>query len=271
MGPFFFNVYRFFLSFLILFAIYLVIEKIRKGRGKAGGALKPVAWQVKRGMLLGLFFSIAVTLQQLGMMTSDAGKCGFISSLYIFFIPIISWFVLRRHISAKIWAGAVIVVIGLFFISMGSSFDIIIGDVLYITAAVFFAVQIILIGNFTPYSNPLLLTSMQMLVCSTLNTVLAFIFERGDAFIIPAAAIWPIIYTGIFTIATGNLLQFIAQKKASPPIAAIILSLESVFAAIFAAIIISERMNIPQITGCGLIFLAIIISQVEFKPKRIEK
>jgi len=262
MGPFFFNAWRFFLGFIVLFFAYLVSDKVRKGPAIG---LKPVKWQVQKGFLIGTAFSAAVTVQQLGLITSDVGKCGFISTLYIFFTPIISWLILKRRVPARIWVGVGVAAVGLFFISMGDNFVIVIGDVLYLISAVLYAVQIILIGNYITQSNPILLVSIQMFTCSVMNAVLAVIFESDSSLASLSAAIWPIVYTGVVTIAIGNLLQFIAQKKANPSVAAIILSMESVFAALFAAIIISERMNAPQIAGCCLIFSAIILSQIE-KP-----
>ena len=262
-GPFFFNAWRYLLAFFVLFISYLISERIRKGRGKPSGDLKPAIWQAQRGVILGLFFSVGVTFQQIGLITSNAGKCGFITSLYIFFTPIISRLILGKHISVKIWVGVIIAAAGLFFISAGNSFSIVTGDVLYLLSAVLFAIHIILIGNFVGYSNPILLVSVQMLTCSVLNAFLFLFVGDESTFAGLLAAIWPVIYTGVFTISLGNLLQFIAQKKASPSITAIIMSLESVFAAVFAALIISERMNALQLTGCGLIFLAILISQIE--------
>lgn len=266
-GPFLFNACRFFLGFLGLFVFYLISERIKKNEGKADVGYKPVKWQVQRASLLGLIFSVGVTIQQLGLITSSAGKCGFITTLYIFFTPIISWLILKKHISAKTWVGATIAVTGLFFISAGNNFGIVAGDVLFLLTAILFAIHIILIGRYVNNSNPILLVMVQMLICAVFSAILFLLFEGGNILAGFVVALWPILYTGLFSVAVGNVLQFTAQKRASPSITAIILSFESVFAAVFAAIIISERMNLLQITGCALIFSAIIISQVEYKSK----
>ena len=268
-GPFFFNASRYLLSSVVLFFAYIVNEKLH-GRQKKDSTLNPVKWQLQKGLIMGTVFSSLVTIQQLGLITSDAGKCGFISALYIFFTPMISWLIMRRAIAFKVWVGAIIAVMGLFLISAGDNFVIVPGDVLFLLTAVLCAVHIIMIGNYIKNSDPLLLTSIQMICCFVCSVVLSLIFEKGTALSDLTPIIWPIIYTGVFTIALGALLQFIAQKKASPSVAAIILSFESVFSVIFAAIIIDERMNVIQISGCALIFIAIIISQLEMKPKTIE-
>jgi len=271
-GAFFFNAWRFASSFIVLLAAYLINERIQKNRVLPDPeiALMPFRWQVRGGFFIGLALGLAVNIQQLGLITSNAGKCGFITALYIVVTPMISCFILKKRIPTRIWVGAGIAVIGLFFISMGSSFNIVIGDMLFLLTAVFGAIHIILIDVYVTRSNPLLLLTMQMITISTMSTVLSLIFEDGNTLEGLSNIIFPVLYTGVITIAIGNLLQFVAQKKASPSVTAIMISLESVFAALFAAIIISERMNAPQISGCALIFAAIIISQIEKKPKAVE-
>ena len=264
MGPFFFNVCRFFIGFVLLFSAYLIIDA-RQVKQKIND-YKPIVWQFKGGLLIGLVFSAGCNVQQLGLITSDAGKCGFISALYILFTPIISSLILRKRIGANIWTGAVIAAVGLFFISAGNSFHIVVGDVMFLIAAIFYAIQILIINYYITYSSPLFLVSVQMFVCSISSLALSLFFESGNTFESIIIAIVPILYTSVLTIAVGNLLQFIAQKRASPSVTAITLSLESVFAAIFAAIILHEHMNTPQVAGCCLIFAAIIISQLERKP-----
>jgi drug/metabolite transporter (DMT)-like permease len=302
LGVFFFNGLRFGVSFIVIFSAYLIIERIKKqsknptlnesGGSHAGGKLsaessqtggklkasetetqlapgefeqKPLLWQIKSGILIGFFFGVGSSFQQFGLLLSDAGKGAFISALYIFFIPLINLLILRKKVEPRVWLGVFIAIIGLFFISMGDDFNIILGDVLFLATAFFYAIQIIIISRRVIYANPLFLVSMQLITCSVMSMVLAIIFERGNTLEGIISALFPIIYTGVLSLGVANLLQFIAQKKANPSIAGIIMSLESVFGAGFAAIILRERMNAPQITGCGLIFLAIILSQIERK------
>ena len=273
-NPFYFNAFRFFLAFVTVFAAYLINSAIQKTRGngavrEAEIAYKPVRWQISGGVLIGLAYGFGANFQQFGLMTSDAGKCGFISALYIFFVPLISRLVLKRKIAGKIWFGAALATVGLFFVSVGTGFNVITGDLMFLIAAVCFAIQTIMIGYYVRYSNPLFIVSMSLITCSVLSMILSVLFERGNspADLIPA--LFAAVYTGMITIGAANVLQFIAQKKASPPVAAIILSFESVFAALCAAIFISERMNSQQISGCCIIFFAIMISQIDRKAKEL--
>jgi len=269
MGVFLFNGLRFGVSFIVIFSAYLIIEKIKKQKKNPTlselGEIeqKPIIWQIKSGILIGFFFGVGSTFQQFGLLLSDAGKGAFISALYIFFIPLINLLVLRKKVEPKVWLGVFVAIIGLFFISLGDNFNIILGDVFFLATAFFYAIQIIIISRRVIYANPLFLVSMQLITCSVMSMVLAVIFERGNTIEGVISALFPIIYTGVLSLGIANLMQFIAQKKANPSVAGIILSLESVFGAGFAAIILHERMNAPQIAGCGLIFLAIILSQIE--------
>ena len=275
LGVFFFNGLRFGVSFIVIFSAYLIIERIKKQQKNptlndtqlAEPELKPLMWQIKSGILIGFFFGVGSTFQQFGLLLSDAGKGAFISALYIFFIPLINLLVLRKKVEPKIWLGVFVAIVGLFFISMGDNFNIILGDVLFLITAFFYAIQVILISQRVIYANPLFLVSMQLITCSVMSLVLALIFERGNTVEGVISALFPILYTGVLSLGVANLLQFIAQRKANPSVAGIIMSLESVFGAGFAAIILRERMNAPQITGCALIFLAIILSQIERKQK----
>ena len=304
LGVFFFNGLRFGVSFIVIFSAYLIIEQMKKRSKnptlnesqtikssstsgsqvaeKSGTEnlqaqselrepeLKPIMWQIKSGILIGLFFGIGSTFQQFGLLLSDAGKGAFISALYIFFIPLINLLVLRKKVEPKIWLGVFIAIVGLFFISMGDNFNIVLGDILFLATAFFYAIQIIIISRRVIYSNPLFLVSMQLITCAVMSMVLAVIFESDSTNTMEGviSALFPILYTGVLSLGVANLMQFIAQKKANPSVAGIIMSLESVFGAGFAAIILHERMNTPQITGCGLIFLAIILSQIEKRKKQ---
>ena len=282
MNAFFFNGARFFVSFIVIFSAYLISEKLKSGKSQrlpahpdgnpsagpgqglpAHPELKPISWQIKSGILIGTFFNLGSSFQQLGLLTSEAGRGGFISTLYIFFIPLISRVVLGKRISAKIWLGCSVAVVGLFFISMGNDFNIILGDVFFLITAVFYAIQVILIGRCVIHSNPLFLVSIQLATCAVMSMLLAALFERGNTPEGLILAMFPILYTGVLSLGVANLLQFIAQKKANPSVAGLIMSLESVFGAGFAAVLLHERMNPLQLSGCGLIFLAILISQVE--------
>ena len=267
--PLFFNGLRYFIGFLAVFTAYLIHSFARKGGRTEGAPLgsaayRSVGWQIAGGLLIGVVFSMGTNLQQIGLVTSDAGKCGFITALYIIIIPMISRLVLKKQIAVKIWIGAAVALPGLFFVSVGDSFDIVTGDALFLVAAFFFAAQTILVGHYVIRANALLLSSMSLLSNSALSLALSLLFESRIRSANLVMALGPAIYTGLFTVGAAAVLQFTAQKKATPSVAAIIMSFESVFGAVFAAILLNEHMTLPQIAGCVLIFFAIIISQLEY-------
>ena len=222
-------------------------------------------------MVAGAVLSLAASCQQFALSYTTAGKAGFITSLYTLFVPIISLFILKRKIKKQVWVGAVLAVVGLFLISLsaGNQFIITFGDSLVFMSAILFAVQILIIGHYITHSSALLISTAQFFSCATFSLLFSLIFEEGNSITGVLSATSILVYTGIFCIGIAYTLQTLAQKKASPSIAAIIMSLESVFAAIFGAAILGERMNGFQISGCLLIFIAVILAQYE-KPTRID-
>ena len=290
--PLFFNGFRYMIGFFSVFVVYLFMLARKRGKGATDDAEKgaglrtaqlplsaekqavapgiqpllPLGRQIASGLLIGAVFSVGTNLQQFGLLTSDAGKCGFITALYIIIIPLASRLLFKTHISAKIWIGVCVALPGLFFISMGDSFDLVIGDAFFLIGAFFFAAQTMLVGHFVLRSDALLLSSMSLLSNGGLSLVLSLLFERGARVTGFSAMLGPAIYTGLFTVGVAAILQFMGQKKATPSVTAIIISFESVFGALFALILLQEYMSILQIVGCFMIFFAIIISQMESRP-----
>ena len=277
MTPFLFNSLRFFIGFLFVLVIYIFTttydkKKNRKMETNGDKNLlihKSVSYQILGGFAAGAVLSVAAACQQFALSFTSAGKAGFITSLYTIFVPIISLFILKRKIKKQVWVGAAMAVVGLFLISVsaGNQFVITFGDSLVFISAILFAVQILIIGHFIIHSSALLLSTAQFFSCATFSLIFSMLFEKGNSLdgILNVSGI--LIYVGIFCIGVAYTLQTVAQKKASPSIAAIILSLESVFAAIFGAIVLSERMSGFQISGCLLIFTAVVLAQYE-KPSR---
>jgi drug/metabolite transporter (DMT)-like permease len=273
MTPFFFNSLRFYIGFIFVLIIYLFTTFYNKKKSEANGITdqvayaNPISYQIIGGLSAGAVLSVAAACQQFALSFTSAGKAGFITSLYTLFVPIISLFILKRKIKKQVWVGAVLAVLGLFLISVSASnqFVITFGDSLVFISAILFAVQILIIGHFITNSSALLISVAQFFSCATFSLVFSLLFEKGNSLEGVVAASSILVYTGIFCIGIAYTLQTLAQKKASPSIAAIIMSLESVFAAIFGAIILGERMSGFQVSGCILIFVAVILAQYE-KP-----
>ena len=266
MGPFFFNGLRFFTAFLFVISAYFIQSKImNKGIQEESNTLKPISYQIWGGVFAGITYGVGSAFQQWGLIFTIAGKVGFISSLYTVLVPLISWLILKKVVRKQVWIGSVFAFAGLSLISFDGGFGISAADSALFISAVIFSIQIIVVGHFSKHSNPLILVSAQMFIGALISMVLAMIFETGNTLSGVIQGLFPIIYSGLFSLGLANILQSYAQKKASSSVTAIVLSFESIFAALFGIVLLSERMNLQQWTGCLLIFSAVLISQVDIK------
>lgn len=274
MTPLFFNSMRLYTGFIFVLAVYLLTtwwnkkkhEELENPQGEDIQKTllqKPFSYQIMGGIACGVVFAFGSICQQWGLYLTTAGKTGFITTLYTIFVPLISWLVLKKKVKKQIWIGAAFAVVGLFFISGGTEFYLSIGDAVVLVGAVFFAMQIILTGHFVQSTPVLVLNMVQLATAGTISLVVTFFVEEGNSLqaVVDAAGI--VLYAGVVCIGVAYVLQGVALKKSSPSIAAIILSFESVFGAIFGALLLHEVMTGFQLLGSGLIFTAIIVSQYE--------
>lgn len=271
MTPFFFNSMRLYTGFIFVLSIYILTAIYNKNKStdieisqkNDDDFDKPLSYQIMGGIACGIVFALGSICQQWGLYFTTAGKTGFITTLYTIFVPLISWLFLKKKIKRQIWIGAIVAVVGLFFISAGSGFRLSMGDTVVFIGAIFFALQILLTSHFVQYTSVLLLNAIQLATAATISLIVSFLFEQGKSLNAVLDAFGIILYAGVVCIGVAYLLQGLALKKASPSIAAIILSFESVFGAIFGAIILRESMSGYQLVGCALIFTAIIVAQYE--------
>jgi len=161
----------------------------------------------------------------------------------------------------NLWLGALFAVIGLYFLSITAGFNMSQGDLLVLVSAIFWAVHVLYTGWLSPKTSAIKLAIMQFSVCSILSFLSAFIFER-ISFSGIYQAMWPILYGGILSVGIAYTLQIVGQKKAPPAHAAIIMSLETVFAVTGGVIILSETMTDRKWMGCGLMLLGMVMAQV---------
>lgn len=219
---------------------------------------------LKKGLILGIVFSIAQNFQQFAFYYSTSGKIAFITSFYMFFVPLFSVIFLRKKIAVFTWISIFIGLIGLFLLCINPSelTNINLGDILALICAVFYAVQIMLIDKFTEDNiSGVQLSFMQFFVAAIISIVAMFIFEHPVIADIKTAAP-SLLYSGIMSCGIAYTLQILGQKKASPVVASLLMCLESVFAVISAAIILHENMLPRELAGCLIMFGAIILSQV---------
>lgn len=217
------------------------------------------------GLICGLLLLIATNTQQIGLLTVSAGKSGFISSIYIVFTPLFSVAVGSR-VNRRTALAIALAMIGFALMSLrGGLGGATRGDWLTLISAAGFAAQIVAINCFVDKDNAVLISQLQFLVCGAIGLVIALIV---DGFMLPAviAGIPVLLYQTFVPTAGGYTLQTIGQKYAEPSTAALIMSLEAVFAMIFGALFLHEVMSAREIAGAAIIFAATIIGQIEHRP-----
>ena len=210
--------------------------------------------------ITGCVLFMGASLQQVGLIYTTAGKAGFITGLYVVMVPIFG-LVLRQHTDVGTWIGAVLATAGLYFLSVTEQFTIQYGDLLVLIGAFFWTVHVLIIGWLSPRMNPVKIAFVQFIICSALSSIVALFTEVIVMTGIYQAAL-PIIYGGAFSVGIAYTLQVVAQKNAHPAHAAIILSMETVFAALGGWIILNEILSMREISGCVLMLAGMLFSQL---------
>jgi drug/metabolite transporter (DMT)-like permease len=262
-GPFTYNAVRFALGSVAL----LPLIAVRGRRAPAAGSLdalqsgtpRPIG-AVRAGLLAGVILIFGASLQQVGLVYTTAGKAGFVTGLYVVLVPL-SGLLWRQKTEWSAWTGAALCVVGLFLLSVTSSFSVERGDLIVLAGSFFWAAHVQVVGWLSPRTDPVRLACVQFAVCSAASAVGALAFEQPLwSSILSAAA--PILYGGLLSVGVAYTLQVVAQRRAPPSHAAILLSLESVFAALGGAVILGERLGARGTVGCALMFAGMIVSQV---------
>ena len=260
-GPFLYNTLRFTLGSIVIFAVIL----IRRNNGTEPVPDKAIGKNILRegGLLAGVVIFIGASLQQSGIVETTAGKAGFITGLYVVIVPLMG-FIFSRRTPVITWFSAILAATGLYLLSVTKGFTLAPGDGLVLMGSFIWALHVLIIGKYSPKVDSLKLTLTQFIVCALLSLAGFLFFERTTIQDILLAGI-PILYGGFMSVGLGFTLQVVAQREAHPSHAAIIFSLETVFAAIGGWIILHEVMTGRMLLGCVLMFTGMILSAV-FKP-----
>lgn len=259
-GPFTFQAVRCFLAVVFLFPASALFSK---GKPFWKSWADPVLW--RSGIICGLALFAASSLQQIGLMYTDAGKAGFLTAMYIVFVPFLGLFVGQKP-GRNALLSLIPAIVGLYLLSCTSVSGINKGDVLLLLCAVAFSVQILLIDRHCAGLDGLKLNCIQALVVTVLSVPCALLTETVDASLI--ASCWlPLGYAGILSMGVAYTLQIVGQKRVTPSAAALLMSLESVFAALFGWLLLHETMTKAEELGCVLVFAAVVISQLPEKKK----
>ncbi|HNV68892.1 MAG TPA: DMT family transporter, partial [Candidatus Ozemobacteraceae bacterium] len=217
--------------------------------------------------IAGAFLFTGASLQQVGLQYTTAGKAGFITGLYVVLVPLIGRLFGHRT-DLFTWSGAILATAGLYFLSVTEQFTIAFGDLLELIGAVFWAGHVLLVGRYASRFEPVAFSVGQFSVCSVLSFVTALKLEVISTTGLMGAAI-PIAYGGFISVGIGYTLQVVAQRDAPPAHAAILLSLESVFAALTGWLLLQELMSGRAIFGCVLMLAGMLLAQ--FGPSPEEK
>ena len=260
-GPFYFIGLRFVLATLVCLP-FALIEARRAPSRLDRASITGFAW-------IGLVLFLGMASQQVGLLSTSVTNSGILTGLYVICVPVLSVIFLRQRPHTVIWPASAVAFGGIWLLSSGKMTGLSSGDLLTILCAVFFAIQVTLIGYFGQSSGrPLALSSVQFAICAALALGVAMAIEPITVDVVVAAAP-EILYAGIFASGLAFSLQAVGQRYTTPAQAAICLSSEALFAALFGAILLSERFTMAGYFGCLLIFLAILA--VEIVPLKRNK
>ncbi len=253
-GPYGFNGIRFLLGGLCLLPLAL-----RHGPATPLDSGRSIAL-LPAGAAAGLVLFAGASLQQLGIQFTTAGKAGFITGLYVIFVPLIGllW---KQATGTGTWLGAGLAALGMYLLSVRGAMTIDPGDLLVLVGAVFWACHVLLLGYLSPRTSPVRLAMVQFLVCGLLSLLVAFAIETISLSAIKEAAV-PILYGGLGSVGAGYTLQVVVQRRAHPSHAAILLSLESAFAALGGWWLLDERLSLQAMVGCALMLAGMLLSQL---------
>ncbi|MEC8071436.1 MAG: DMT family transporter [Pseudomonadota bacterium] len=222
--------------------------------------VSPAHTVVKGSLVLGVILFAAGSLQQVGIVYSNASNAGFITGLYMVIVPIIG-LALKYRTGLNTWLGCVLAVVGLFLLSVKADFTMGYGDTLLLVGALGWALHILAIDHYAPRAAPLLLSLGQFIVCGCLAMVVS-VFIETTSWEQVRAATYVLIYAGVITVGVAYTLQVIAQERADPTHAAIILSLEAVFGALGGYMFLQEQLSGRELIGCVLMLMGMLVSQV---------
>lgn len=254
-GCFTFNGVRSLIGALVLLPVIWLMDAKKKEDQKT---------LIMGGICCGVMLCIASNFQQFGISFTTVGKAGFITAMYILIVPILGLF-MKKKPGLQVWLGVVLAMMGLYLLCMTSeSFSLSKGDFLVLICAGFFSLHILIIDYFSPKVDGVRMSCIQFLVCGILSMVMAFIFETPEVSVILSGWL-PILYAGVLSCGVAYTLQIVGQKNMDPTVASLILSLESVFSVLAGWLILNQTLSLRELSGCVLMFLAIILAQLPQK------
>lgn len=257
-GPFAFTGLRFALGALIVAP--LAWREARRPHALPVHTEGPPRWLLLLGM--GLLIFLGAALQQVGMLTTSVTNAGFLTALYVPAVPLLGWLIFKRRPHWIVWPAAVGCVLGTWLLAGAKGVDMVEGDWWVIASSVPWALHVVLVGWAADrLGAPYTVALAQFVVCSVLSLVVSAFIETTTLSGV-TAALGALAYTGIISVGVGYTGQVIAQRHTHAADAALILSSETVFAALFGALLAGDRLNAAGLTGCATILACIVASQL---------
>ena len=259
--PFTYQSMRSFIGGIVLLPIIF----LRENTAKKSSDYNPPSKKDKKllliaGICCGLALTLAACLQQFGIRYTTVGKAGFITSLYVIFVPI-AGLLFKRKIRPIVWLSILIAAVGMYLLCMTESLSLSLGDTYVLLCALCFTVHIMVIDHFDRYCDPIKMSCIQFFTSGIIAGILMFIFEKPSISAILSAWL-PIAYAGVLSSGVAFTLQVVCQKNTEPPVAALLMSLESVFAVLSGAIVLGQIPTAREAVGCIIMFAAIILAQL---------
>ena len=260
--PISFNAARMALAAAAVGSLALVLR-----RREHGGALSPEERRARSratvlgGICCGACLTAGSVLQQMGLVTTTAGKAGFITAMYMLLVPVIRLVFFRDRGTPLVWSAVALGVAGMYLLCVKDSFRLTRGDALVCLCAVFFSAHILCCDYFVRRADPVALSAVQFATATVLSAAAAFLTEEPTWDKLVSAAV-PILYCGVVSGGVGYTLQIAAQRYTDPTVASLLMSMESVFAVLAGAVLLSERMTARELAGCAVMFVAIVLVQL---------
>ena len=267
MGPFTFNAIRMMMAAVALLPCIQWQDRItkRQNPGREVKTWKTMTAGEKRtllygGFVCGLVMAAGTAFMQFGILYTSAGKAGFVASLSIVLVPLAGIF-FRHKVRPSVWGAVILCLAGLFLLCVTETLTIGIGDVLLLICAVCFTAQTLVLAHIAPKVDSVRLSFLQFLVAGLILSLLTVVFERPTLGGILAGWL-PLVFAGLLGCAVGNTLQIIALRNTAPAVAALLVSLQSVFALLVQWMIIGELLSPRELTGSFLMLAGIVLSQL---------
>lgn len=264
-GPHTFGGIRFIIGGLVL--LPLIAFRTRRGQdatpqiaAQLGSPRRARRALTLAGLCCGTALFCASTLQQIGLIDTDAGKAGFITALYIVLVPVVG-LLLGKRVTRVVAISVGMALIGLYLLCVGGDFTLSTTDLYLLACALCFTVHIIIIDRFAELVDPVRLSSAQFFVSGALSLVCMFIFEQPDMSAILNCA-GPILYAGVLSSGVAYTLQIVGQRHTPPATASLLMSFESVFSVLAGAVVLGETLTARESAGCAIMFAAILLSQL---------